>query len=251
MKRLLIFLATITLVFTSVSPMSCSFAESLSGGENVMTALSDTQRNSIGVLNYIAYLTKEIESQKDNRLYLEEAYSSLYNNTYMNAIDEVTLGQVKSLLTALNNFKMLTVKRERLEYIYEQNQAQAIRDAVPSPIAIMNIVMSGSWHKARLRIGFCPTVRSLNAAVAAASDRWPMSGSWTPKKVLSVMLSAVSVSLGRMNSVSNRFFHHRKRRLTAIRLSLLSGRMRRETFLPGFIPKNRIRSYRSRSGELS
>ena len=152
MRRFMLLATVLSLLFSCLVPMHSVTAESSVEGENVMSSLSDTQRNSIGVLNYLAFLTKEIESQKDNRMYLESAYSSLYNNTYMNSIDAVTLGQVKSLLTALNNFKMLTVKRERLEYIYEQNQAQAIRDAVPSPLAVMNIIQSGSWQKALVSI---------------------------------------------------------------------------------------------------
>ena len=148
MRRTIAFILVLLMVLSS---MLVSFSEE-STDANVVAALSDPQRNSIGVLNYLAYLTKEIEGQKGNRLYLENAYSTLYNNTYMNSIDEVTLGQVKSLLTALNNFKMLAVKRERLEYIYEQNQAQAVRDAVPSPLAVMNIVQSGDWKKALVSV---------------------------------------------------------------------------------------------------
>lgn len=152
MRRLMLLVTVMLLLFSCSVSMRTAMAESSVEGENVMSSLSDTQRNSIGVLNYLAFLTKEIESQKDNRMYLESAYSSLYNNTYMNSIDAVTLGQVKSLLTALNNFKMLAVKKERLEYLYEQNQAQAIRDAIPSPLAVMNIVQSGSWQKALVSI---------------------------------------------------------------------------------------------------
>ena len=152
MKRALSFIAGLVILAGLWFPVPCSLAESGDVGENVMSSLSDTQRNSIGVLNYLSYLTKEIESRKDSRMYLEEAYSSLYNNTYMNAIDAVTLGQVKSLLTALNNFKMLSVKRERLEYIHEQEQAQAIREAVPDPSAVMSLVLSDTWPKAIVSI---------------------------------------------------------------------------------------------------
>ncbi len=151
MKKLVSMILTIMLFSGCISFAPVSVAEE---GDNVISALSDTQRNSVGVLNYLAYLTKEIESQKSNRLYLENAYSSLYNNTYMNAIDEVTLGQVKSLLTALFNFKMITTKRDRLEYIYEQNQAQTIRNAVPNPLTVMNIIQSGSWQKALISVVF-------------------------------------------------------------------------------------------------
>ena len=146
-RKVSILIVLIVMVSTMLSASNHALAESAMEGDNVMSSLSDTQRNSIGVLNYIAFLTKEIETQKDNRMYLESAYSSLYNNTYMNAIDAVTLGQVKSLLTALNNFKMITVKRERLEYIYEQNQAKAIKAAVPSSWEVRTILNSKDWHK--------------------------------------------------------------------------------------------------------
>lgn len=178
MRKTISFFAALIILSSMILPMPVAKAESGSEGENVMTSLSDTQRNSIGVLNYLAFLTKEIESQKDNRMYLESAYSSLYNNTYMNSIDAVTLGQVKSLLTALNNFKMLAVKRERLEYIYEQNQAQAIRDAVPSPLAVMNIIQSGSWQKALVSIVYMAvdSVASYNSSKSAADLQYLQDG---------------------------------------------------------------------------
>lgn len=178
MKKTIAIFAAIIILLSTILSMTVTMAESGFEGENVMTSLSDTQRNSIGVLNYLAFLTKEIESQKDNRMYLENAYSSLYNNTYMNSIDAVTLGQVKSLLTALNNFKMLTVKRERLEYIYEQNQAQAIRDAVPSPLAVMNIIQSGSWQKALVSIVYMAvdSVSSYNSSKSAADLQYLQDG---------------------------------------------------------------------------
>ena len=154
---------------------------SIAEAENTISLLTDKQRNSVGVLNYMAYLTMEIHNQKSNRLYLEKAYSSLYNNTYMNAIDAVTLGQVKSLLTALNNFKMLTVKRERLEYIYEQNQAQAIKSVIPSPMDILNVVQSGSWQKMLVSVArmAVDSVASYNASRQAADmgylqDGWAL-----------------------------------------------------------------------------
>ncbi len=178
MRKTMSLFAALVILASCILPVPLSLAENGIGGENVMTSLSDTQRNSIGVLNYLAYLTKEIESQKDNRMYLESAYSSLYNNTYMNSIDAVTLGQVKSLLTALNNFKMLTVKRERLEYIYEQNQAQAIRDAVPSPLAVMNVIQSGSWQKALASIVYLAvdSVSSYNSSKSAADLQYLQDG---------------------------------------------------------------------------
>lgn len=175
MKKVLSVMLAIILLVSCVPFETIATAEE---GQNVMSSLSDTQRNSIGVLNYLAYLTKEIESQKGNRLYLEDAYSSLYNNTYMSAIDEVTLGQVKSLLNALFNFKMIATKRDRLQYIYEQNQAQAIRDAIPNPLAVMNIVQSGSWQKALVSVIYMAmdSIASYNSSMNAADMEYLQDG---------------------------------------------------------------------------
>lgn len=178
MRRLVSLVVVIGLVCGCVFSSSLSYAQESTDGDNVMSALSDEQRNSIGVLNYLAYLTKEIENQKGNRLYLEDAYSALYNNTYMNSIDEVTLGQVKSLLTALHNFQMIATKRERLEYIYEQNQAQAIRDALPSPTSIMNVVLSGNWQKALVSVAYMAmdSISSYESSKNAADNEYLQDG---------------------------------------------------------------------------
>lgn len=109
--------------------------------------LSEEQLNSISMLNYLTVLTKEISSSKNSRLYLEEAYSSLINNTYPNAVDSRTLIELTSLLDILENYRMLTVKRERLDYIYEQNCAQALKEAIPNPIGLLSAVNSFSLAK--------------------------------------------------------------------------------------------------------
>ena len=49
------------------------------------TTLTNEQRNAIAMLNYITVLTQDINASKNSRLYMEEAYSSLINNTYPNA----------------------------------------------------------------------------------------------------------------------------------------------------------------------
>jgi len=104
--------------------------------------LTDQQRNAIAMLNYITVLTQDIIASKNSRLFMEEAYSSLINNTYPNAVDSRTLSQLTGLLDTMENYRMIAVKRDRLKYIYEQNQAQAIRAAVPNPIGMISAVQS-------------------------------------------------------------------------------------------------------------
>ena len=104
--------------------------------------LTDEQANAIAMLNYITVLTQDINASKNSRLYLEEAYSSLINNTYPNAVDNRTLSQLAGLLDTMEGYRMIAVKRDRLQYIYEQNQAQAIRAAVPNPLSMISTVQS-------------------------------------------------------------------------------------------------------------
>ena len=98
--------------------------------------LTPQQRNAINMLNYLRALAQEIRASSNSRLFLEECYSTLLNNTHPNAVDQATLDEVMSLLDTLEKYRMIAVKRERLQYIYEQNKAQAIRDAVPNPMEI-------------------------------------------------------------------------------------------------------------------
>ena len=99
------------------------------------------------MLNHLAVLTQEINASQNSRMYMEEAYSMLINNTFPNAVDSRTLSQLTGILDTLEKYRMIAVKRERLDYVYEQNRAQAIRSAVPSPLGLMSAVQSFSLSK--------------------------------------------------------------------------------------------------------
>ncbi len=126
----------------------------------VFTAHSETvtltpqQQNAIAMLNYITVLTQDINASKNSRLYMEESYTSLINNTYPNAVDSRTQSQLTGLLDTMENYRMIAVKRDRLQFIYEQNQAQAIRAAVPSPLALMSAVQSFRPSKIALSLAY-------------------------------------------------------------------------------------------------
>ena len=127
--------------------------------------LDDVQRNSIAMLNYLTVLTQEINASKGSRLFLEQAYSSLINNTYPNAVDIWTQGELDELLDNLESFRMVNVKRERLQYIYEHNKAQALRSAIPNPISILSNVSSRGLLKTAVSLIFMAvdSVSSYNA----------------------------------------------------------------------------------------
>ena len=104
--------------------------------------LTDEQQKSISMLNYLAVLTQEINESKNSRLYLENAYTSLIGNTHPNAVDYRTQKQLTELLDTLEAYRMVAVKRDRLEYLYEQNQARAIKSAIPNPLGLLSATHS-------------------------------------------------------------------------------------------------------------
>ena len=104
--------------------------------------LTKEQSNAIEMLNYMTVLTQDINSSKNSRVYMENVYSTLINNTYPNAVDSRTLSQMTGLLDTMESYRMIDVKRERLQYVYEQSQAQAIRAAIPNPMGLLSAVHS-------------------------------------------------------------------------------------------------------------
>lgn len=109
--------------------------------------LSPTMRNSINMLNYMTSLTQSVNEEKGNQLFLELAYNS-FDNLFPNSVDTKTQAQITSLMDTIQNYRMISVKRDRLQYIYEQNRAQALRQAIPNPLGLLSAVQSGSLLKA-------------------------------------------------------------------------------------------------------
>lgn len=133
-KRLVSMLVLIAL---SLGTLGSSFASAESN------EISDVQIRAISMLNYITVLTKETNASSKSRMFMEKAYSELINNTHPNAvIDTRTLGQLNGLLDTMERYRLVNVKRDRLQYIYEQNQAKAIRAAIPNPLGMLSTVHS-------------------------------------------------------------------------------------------------------------
>lgn len=113
----------------------------------IVMEMSEQQRNSVEMLFYLNMVSQKIESSKNNRIYLEEVYSSLLNDTNPATVDKKTQDHLQTILTIIKNYRQLELKRERLQYIYEQDKANSIKAAMPSPMAVLNIVQSSNWKK--------------------------------------------------------------------------------------------------------
>ncbi len=133
MKKII--LSGVLAILVIISSIGAVFAEDATG-------LTDEQKKSIGMLNYLAVLTQEINESKNSRLYLESAYSSLIGNTHPNAVDYRTQTQLTELLDTLEAYRMTNIKRDRLDYLYEQNQAKAIKSAIPNPLGMLSATQS-------------------------------------------------------------------------------------------------------------
>ncbi len=165
MKKVLMLLLIVSIFATGLMP-SYVLAEM---GEEERKELTEEQANAINMLNYLRFLTQEIRASSNSRLFLEEAYSSLTNNTNPNAVDSQTLDEVLSLLDTLEEYRMVAVKRDRLKYIYEQKQAQAVHEAIPNPIGLFSVVRSFNAPKMAISLLYM-AVDSVSSYSSATSN---------------------------------------------------------------------------------
>lgn len=133
-----------------------------------LEGISEQQNNAVNMLNYIRVLAYEAATS-NSRIYLEELYSALHNNTNPDAVDSQTLDEVLSLLDTLESYRMTSVKRERVQYIYEQSQAQAIREAIPSPVGLLSLTSAYSNPKQLLSVIYM-AVDSVSSYQSATSE---------------------------------------------------------------------------------
>ena len=130
---------TSNLMCLNTRATSTNQEEKDSSSENQITP---EMSNSIAMLNYLTVVNQQINASNNSKLYLEEVYSSLINNTSPNEVDDRTQIQLGDMLETIDQFRMIDVKRDRLLYVYEQNKAQALRDAVPNPLGLLAGVRS-------------------------------------------------------------------------------------------------------------
>ena len=109
--------------------------------------LTEQQRNSFSMLYYLAITAEEIRISKDNRLILDDIYTSLLNDNNPGAIDETTQDHLKNLRDIIKSYINISVKRDRLQYIYNQDKAATIRSAIPNPLAVLSMTNSFDWKK--------------------------------------------------------------------------------------------------------
>ncbi|MCB6266773.1 hypothetical protein LI251_15745, partial [Longicatena sp. 210702-DFI.1.160] len=69
------------------------------------------------MLCYLAIISEQIQSSKDNRVMLEQIYNELLNDINPEAIDDLTQTHLSNLRTAIKSYMNIITKRERLQYM--------------------------------------------------------------------------------------------------------------------------------------
>lgn len=140
--------------------------------------LTEQQRNSFSMLYYLAITAEDIRISKDNRLILDDIYTSLLNDINPGAIDETTQDHLKNLRDIIKSYINISVKRDRLQYIYNQDKAATIRSAIPNPLAILSMTNSFNWRKLATSVVYTvvDSYNNYKSANEAADQEFLMSG---------------------------------------------------------------------------
>ena len=109
--------------------------------------LNEQQRNSFSMLYHLAITAEEIRISRSNRLMLDDIYTSLLNDINPGAVDETTQDHLRNLRDIIKSYLDISVKRDRLQYIYNQDKATTIRSVVPNPLAVLSMTNSLDWRK--------------------------------------------------------------------------------------------------------
>ena len=103
---------------------------------------------------YLAIVAEEIRSSKDNRLVLDDIYTSLINDINPRAVDENTQEHLQNLLDIIKSYRKLTLKRERLQFIYNQEKAAAMRNAIPSQLTVHAMSSALDWKRLAISVAY-------------------------------------------------------------------------------------------------
>lgn len=140
--------------------------------------LSDEQRNSFAMLYYLAFISEEIRSSHDNKLILNDIYDLSINYINPSAIDKRTQEQLDNLRKTIKEYLEVNTKRERLNFIYNQSKAKAIRSAIPNPVSVLAITRSADWKKvaAAVLLTAADSYRNYRNTADDASNEFLMNG---------------------------------------------------------------------------
>ena len=104
----------------------------------------DTARLSIAMLNHMATETEMIRQSMNNRIILGDIRHRIENTINPAVVDVQTQGFLNRLLDALTGMQLTTIQRDRLQIMHENEQAQAMSQALPNPLYLLTVAQSRS-----------------------------------------------------------------------------------------------------------
>lgn len=130
MKRTLTALLIVTMTI-SLLPAARPNIVYLADSEELRTDRSLDMLNEIIFLGYVA------ASSNSTIADLDKIYDRINTNLNLNLADPDTQYQISNLLGRIEDMRMVEIKRERLETIYNFKKSEVLAQAVPNPINLM------------------------------------------------------------------------------------------------------------------
>lgn len=110
--------------------------------DDTVDGLTLEQRNAANMVNYLRYLTCEIKSSSDDKLFLDTAYSLLYDDIERKYIDPETVTHIKELLDTIEVYGIIGTNRERITFIYEQRRLESVLQAIQGVVDTVSDTVS-------------------------------------------------------------------------------------------------------------
>lgn len=114
--------------------------EPIAEEDPAVAGLTDEQKASMAMLNYLAYVVQEINASRNSRAVLEEVFDSLLNDVEPSGVDVETQKALNNIFETIKKYRMNDFDRERLEFLNDQGSALSIITAIPNPLEVLDSV---------------------------------------------------------------------------------------------------------------
>lgn len=128
--------------------------------------MNSKQKNSYDLMNFITVSTMDIK-EANNFYSLEEIRKTLQNDINPRLIDEKTKQHIKLLSQSITEDKLLLLKRERIDYLFENAKAEAYKKAIPDPMFLLSGTLAGGGIPGALATLGMVTISSISNYVNA------------------------------------------------------------------------------------
>lgn len=103
----------------------------------------------LGLSKKLQYETARVLKFKDNKAVLDEIYSLDWYIKVSNESEQY----LQAFREDINQYMSIAIKRERLQYIYDQQKSRSLAAAVPNVLSVATMALSsGDWKKAVIAV---------------------------------------------------------------------------------------------------